>query len=103
MTTEMKTQKQIYELSHVLPARADALSELNLDSPELLQVEKQILETGRSYRPYPIWLRIQNDLIRIFDLITAEFLDDTTEEILPLIHKYMDPVVKRYSLILGGM
>jgi multiple sugar transport system substrate-binding protein len=101
--TEKNTQIQIYELNHVLPARADALLELRLDPPELLQVEKVILETGRSYRPYPIWLRIQNDLIAVFDRITSEFLDDVSQEILPIIRKHIDPVVKRYSLILGGI
>jgi multiple sugar transport system substrate-binding protein len=101
--TGKNTQKRLYELSYVLPARSDALSELKLDPPELLQVEKKVLETGRSYRPYPIWLRIQNDLVKVFDLITSEYLEDTNKDVLPIIQKYTDPVVKRYSLILGAM
>ncbi len=101
--TDKKTQKQIYELSHVLPARSEALSELNLDPPELLQVEKKILKSGRSYRPYPIWLRIQNDLVHVFDQITSEYLEDTSQDVQPIIRKYADPVVNRYRLILSAM
>jgi ABC-type glycerol-3-phosphate transport system substrate-binding protein len=103
MLTEKSTQKLIYELSHVPPARVDAFEGLKLDHPELLQVEKAILETGRSYRPYSIWLRIQNDLVHVLDRITAEFLDDTSVDVLPVIRKHLDPIVKRYDLILSAM
>ena len=70
---------------------------------ELLEVEKIALQTGRSYRRYPIWVRIQNDLIHVFDQIASEFLEDTSVDVLPIIKKYIDPVVQRYSLILSAM
>jgi len=101
--TEKNNQKRIFELSYVLPARSEALLELTLDPPELLQVEKKVLETGRSYRPYPIWLRIQNDLVKVFDQITSEYLEDTSKDILPIIQKHANPVVKRHNLILSAM
>jgi multiple sugar transport system substrate-binding protein len=101
--TEKSTQEQIYHLSEVLPARSDALSELKLEPSDLLGIEKKILETGRSYRPYPIWVRIQNDLVKVFDQIALEFLEDTRKDVLPIIIKYTDPVVNRYSLILSSM
>ena len=96
-------QEQIYKLSHVLPARKDALQDLELDLPELLEVETAILETGRSYRSYPIWVRIQNDLIKSFDLITAEYLEDVQQDISNIIRKHVNPLVNRYNLILSAM
>jgi len=101
--TGKSTQEQIYHLSEVLPARSEALSELKLEPSELLEIEKMVLETGRSYRPYPIWVRIQNDLVNVFDQITQEYLEDTKKDVLPIIQKYTDPVVRRYSLILSAM
>jgi multiple sugar transport system substrate-binding protein len=101
--TGKTTQKQIYHLSEVLPARSEALLELELEPSGLLEIEKKVLETGRSYRPYPIWVRIQNDLVRIFDQITLEYLEDTSKDVLPIIQKYTDPVVKRYNMILSAM
>jgi multiple sugar transport system substrate-binding protein len=101
--TEKNTQIQIYQHSHVLPARKDALEELRLDPPELLEVEKMILENGRSYRPYPIWVRIQNDLIKILDQITAEYLNNTDQDVLPIIRKFVDPLAQRFNLILSAM
>ena len=101
--TDKTTQERIFEYSNVLPARSDALPGLILDPLELLDIEKLVLQSGRSYRPYPIWVRIQNDLIHVLDQIAAEFLDDTTKDVLPIIQKHIDPVVQRYSLILGGM
>jgi ABC-type glycerol-3-phosphate transport system substrate-binding protein len=101
--TKKSTQEQIYHLSEVLPARSEALLELKLEPSELLEVEKTVLQTGRSYRPYPIWVRIQNDLVKVFDQITLEYLEDTEKDVLPIILKYTDPVVRRYSLILSAM
>lgn len=101
--TKKSTQEKIYQLSEVLPARAEALSELKLEPAGLLDVEKMVLEKGRSYRPYPIWVRIQNDLVRVFDQITSAYLDDTSKDILPIIQQYTDPVVHRYGLILSAM
>ena len=77
--------------------------ELRLDPPELLEVEKMILENGRSYRPYPIWVRIQNDLIKILDQITAEYLNNTDQDVLPIIRKFVDPLAQRFNLILSAM
>jgi len=101
--TEKNAQMQLYQYSHVLPARKDALEELRLDPPELLEVEKMILKNGRSYRPYPIWVRIQNDLIKILDQITAEYLNNTDQDVLPIIRKFADPLAKRFNLILSAM
>ena len=101
--TEKSNQIRLFYLSDVLPSRPDALSELTLDPPELLQVEKFILETGRSYRPYPIWVRIQNDLIKALDVITADLLEDPSADVLTLIRKYIDPLAQRYKLILSAM
>jgi len=103
LLTSKTTQEQLFNLSNFLPARADALLELKLDPPELLEVEKLIMQSARSYRPYPIWVRIQNDLTRILDNITAEFLEDTSRPVLPIIKKHINPLVKRYNLILSAM
>jgi ABC-type glycerol-3-phosphate transport system substrate-binding protein len=101
--TEKTTQIRMYELSRVTPARSDALLELELDPPELLQVEKYIMETGRSYRRYSIWIRIQNDLVNVLDQITAVYLNDTSADVVPITRKYVDPFAKRYNLILSAM
>ena len=101
--TEKTTQIRMYELTRVTPARLDALLELELDPPELLQVEKHIMETGQSYRRYPIWIRIQNDLVNVLDQITAEYLNDTSADVVPVIQKYINPFAKRYNLILSAI
>jgi hypothetical protein len=101
--TEKSTQEQMYHLSEALPARVEAHSALKLEPAGLLEVEKLALETGHSYRPYPIWVRIQNDLVRVFDQITAAYLEDTSKDVLPIIRQYTDPVVQRYGLILSTM
>jgi multiple sugar transport system substrate-binding protein len=101
--TDKSTQEQIYNLNKVMPARSDALSNLEMEPSELADIEKTVLKTGRSYRPYPIWVRVQNDLIRVLDQIAIEYLEDTSKDVLPIIRKYTDPVVKRYSLILSVM
>jgi multiple sugar transport system substrate-binding protein len=101
--TEKDAQIRIYDGTNVLPARSDALPELQLHPPELLQIEKLILQDGRSYRPYPIWVRIQNDLTNILDQITMEFLEDTSADVVQIIRKYIDPLVQRYEVILGAM
>ena len=101
--TEKSTQEQMYHLSEALPARVEALSALKLEPAGLLEVEKLVLETGRSYRPYPIWVRIQNDLVKVFDQITAAYLEDTSKDVLPIIRQYTDPVAHRYGLILSAM
>ena len=101
--TEKNNQIHLFALGKVLPSRPDALAEIILDPPELLEVEKYVLETGRSYRPYPIWVRIQNDLIKSLDLITADFLEDPSADALSVVRKYIDPLVQRYKLILSAM
>jgi ABC-type glycerol-3-phosphate transport system substrate-binding protein len=101
--TEKSNQIRLFTLSDVLPSRPDALSELTLDPPELLQVQKYILEKGRSYRPYSIWVRIQNDLINTLDFITAALLEDPNADVVSVIRKYIDPVVQRYKLILSAI
>ena len=103
LLTDKATQEQIFKLSNTMPARIDAFSELELDPPELQKVAKLVFETGRSYQPYPIWVRIQNDLINILDNITAEFLNDTNQPVLPIVQKHINPLVKRYNLILSAM
>lgn len=103
LLTNKATQEQIFKLSNTMPVRIDAFSELELDPPELQKVAKLVFETGRSYQPYPIWVRIQNDMINILDNITAEFLEDTNQPVLPIIQKHINPLVKRYNLILSAM
>ncbi|MEW5870183.1 MAG: extracellular solute-binding protein [Chloroflexota bacterium] len=98
--TQPLTQIKLYNLCEVLPSRREALAQLQLEPVELLQVERKVLETGRSYRPYPIWMRIQNDLILALDAITADILADSSLDIAAAISRHLDPLARKYEMTL---
>ncbi len=96
------TQIKYATASNSIPARASALSHLKLEPASLGQTLAQALRTGRAYKPTLSWVRMLNDLCRVFDSVTAEILADATLDVSRALSTHLDPLAQRLNLMLSG-
>jgi multiple sugar transport system substrate-binding protein len=97
-------KKSMLELAgeaFALPSRTDALDELfPLDHP-LRPVMLQFISTGRSYRPIPLWHRIEHQFGVELGEVIAKLMNDSSAEIDSTVTRAMNSVADRLNLTLG--
>jgi multiple sugar transport system substrate-binding protein len=99
--THPATQKQYAEMAHALPARKDVVDTMQMQVSSLNATLARALISGRTYYPALIWMRILSDLSRAFDNITTNILSETAADINTLVAKQIDPLARRFNLMLG--
>jgi multiple sugar transport system substrate-binding protein len=96
------TQIKYAAASNSIPARSNALSHLKFEPVSLGQTLVQALRTGRAYKPTLSWVRMLNDLCRVFDAVTADILADATLDVNQALSIHLDPLAQRFNLMLSG-
>ncbi len=94
-------QKKYAINQNVIPARIEALAEMEFETPQLKEVCEKSLRTGRSYHAGPGWMRMLSELRYRFDVITTEVLSDREMDIDKILEKHLVPVADRFKLLIS--
>jgi multiple sugar transport system substrate-binding protein len=97
----IKAQKEYATGQKVIPARIEALAEMEFEPPQLKEVCEKSLRTGRSYHAGPGWMRMLSELRYRFDAITTEVLSDREEDIEKILERHLVPVADRFKLLIS--
>lgn len=94
-------QVKLANAQNGMPVRVEALSELSYAIPAFKAAVEQSVQTGRSYPPVRLWVRILNDLRHIFDAITADVIENKDAGVEQIIRKRLKPLEARLNLMLS--
>lgn len=97
------TQIKCAEAGVAVPARIEAFESISFTPPIYKPAISQSLQTGRTYTPVPSWIRMLNMLRPCLDDIIMEYLETPSENPRMLIAKHLDPVAKRFGILLAGL
>jgi len=86
--------------SFTLPSRTDALDELFNPTHPLRPVMLQLISTGRSYRPIPLWHRIEYQFGLELGLVAQEVIQNPNADLDGTVTKAMNSLVERLNLTL---
>jgi len=84
-----------------LPSRIGALSEINYLIPAYRAAVEESIRRGQSYPPVRLWVRIMNELINVFDMITADVIAKHEEDIEQIILRRLKPLANRLNLMMA--
>jgi multiple sugar transport system substrate-binding protein len=96
-----KTMMDLANNCYTLPSRTDALDELFPPEHALRPVMLQLISTGRSYRPIPLWHRIEYQFGAELGLVIKQLRNDPTLDIDSTLQEAMDSLAYRLNLTLG--
>jgi len=86
--------------NHHKPTRLDVLPDLPQQGSNLTNAVKQALTTGRSYRPIPLWGRIESQLSSTLNTVWEEIFTGKAPE--DALHNALDPLARRLGITLAG-
>jgi len=86
--------------NHHKPTRVDVLPDLPLQDSSLTNAVKQALTTGRSYRPIPLWGRIESQLSSALNFVWEEVY--AGKPTIDALHETLDPLARRLKITLAG-
>jgi multiple sugar transport system substrate-binding protein len=86
--------------NHHKPARLDVLSDLPQQDSSLTNAVKQALTHGRSYRPIPLWGRIEGQLSGALNLVWEEVFEGKPVE--DALRSALEPLARRLKITLAG-
>jgi multiple sugar transport system substrate-binding protein len=102
---EFLARKQtMLELAHsslTLPSRTDALDELLPSDHILRAVMLQLVSTGRSYRPIPLWHRIEYQFGEELGAVVKELAKNPKADLDSTVTRAMNSITERLNLTLG--
>jgi multiple sugar transport system substrate-binding protein len=94
-------QAKCANAQNIIPARIDALSHVQFESPQFSPAIHQSLMNGRAYKPVPLWVRMLNDFRHVCDTITADILANPAGDTYTIITNQFSPLAQRFSLMLS--
>ncbi|MBN1666332.1 MAG: extracellular solute-binding protein [Anaerolineales bacterium] len=86
--------------NHHKPTRMDVLPDLPQQGSNLTNAVKQALTTGRSYRPIPLWGRIESQLSSALNTVWEDIFAGKDPE--DALHSALDPLSRRLKITLTG-
>jgi ABC-type glycerol-3-phosphate transport system substrate-binding protein len=96
-----RTMLELAGSSHILPSRTDALDELFPADHALRAVMLQLISTGRSYRPIPLWHRIEHQFGMELGAVAKELMRDPNADLESTVTRTMNSIADRLNLTLG--
>ncbi len=87
--------------SYIMPSRTDALDELFPPDHILRAVMLQLVATGRSYRPIPLWHRIEYQFGEELERVANELMKDPKADLDSTVTRVMNSLTERLNLTLG--
>lgn len=96
-----KTMMDLANNCYTLPSRTDALDELFPPDHALRPVMLQLISTGRSYRPIPLWHRIEYQFGAELGSVIKMLRQDRSVELESTLQEAMDSLAHRLNLTLG--
>jgi hypothetical protein len=82
-----------------MPARSDVTQSLQCPIASLPQTFDYAMRTGRAYKPTLIWVRMLNDLSRVYDRITTDILAQPEQDVAMLVERPMVQLANRFRLM----
>ncbi len=86
--------------NHHKPTRLDVLPDLPQQGSSLTNAVKQALTSGRSYRPIPLWGRIEGQLSGALNFVWEEVLAGKPTE--DALREALEPLARRLKITLAG-
>ena len=96
-----QTMLKLADSSNVLPSRTDALDNLFPPDHPLRQVMLQLISTGRSYRPIPLWHRIEHQFGMELGAALKQLTEDPEADLDSTLTNAMSSIAERLNLTLG--
>jgi len=96
-----QTMLEFAHSSQVLPSRTDALDELLPPDHVLRAVMLQLVSTGRSYRPIPLWHRIEYQFGEELGAVAKELAKNPKADLDSAVTNAMNSITERLNLTLG--
>jgi len=84
-----------------LPSRIGALSEIDYLIPAYRAAVAESIRRGQSYPPVRLWVRIMNELINVFDLVTTDVIEKHDEDIEQILLRRLKPLANRLNLMMS--
>ncbi len=94
-------QVKLANAQNGIPVRVESLPQLTYAIPAFRAAVEQAVRTGRTYPQVRLWVRIMNDLRNVFDLITAEVIENKDTEVEQIIRRRLKPLETRLNLMLS--
>lgn len=85
----------------LMPVRSDAMAEIPIGNESLSSAIRYTFQNGRPHRTMRLWSRIERQLGQSLDEISTELLDDPAADVMGVLQKHLDPLVKRLTLLLN--
>lgn len=101
LLTTPRAQVKLAAAMYSVPARIEALSQLNFAVEAFRAAVEQSVRYGRSYPTVKLWVRIMNELRNVFDITTADVLNNPGEEIEQILQRRLTPIANRLKLMLS--
>jgi ABC-type glycerol-3-phosphate transport system substrate-binding protein len=95
-----QTMLELARSSHTLPSRTDALDELLPPDHILRAVMLQLVSTGRSYRPIPLWHRIEYQFGQELGAVVNELANNPKADLDSTVTRAMNSITERLNLTL---
>lgn len=99
--TKAKAQIKTAAAEYLIPARVDALAAYPFAVEAFRPAIEQSITNGRAYPTPGLWMRIVNELRTIFDMITADVLENPDEQIEQILQRRLVPLSNRLGLMLA--
>lgn len=96
-----QTMLELAETSQTLPSRTDALDILFPPEHPMRAVMLQLVSTGRSYRPIPLWHRIEHQFGMELGAVATELMKNQEADIDETVTRTLNSVADRLNLTLG--
>jgi ABC-type glycerol-3-phosphate transport system substrate-binding protein len=96
-----QTMLELARSSHTLPSRTDALDDLFPPDHILRAVMLQLVSTGRSYRPIPLWHRIEYQFGEELGAVVKELAKNPKADLDSTLTRAMNSITERLNLTLG--
>jgi len=99
--TRKETMMDLANSCYTLPSRTDALDELFPPEHTLRPVMLQLISTGRSYRPIPLWHRIEHQFGVELGTVAKKIMKDPNLDLDSTVEEAMESLAYRLNLTLG--
>lgn len=96
-----RTMMDLADTCYILPSRTDALDELFPPDHILRPVMLQLISTGRSYRPIPLWHRIEHQFGVELGTVAKKLMKDPGLDLDSTLEEAMESLAYRLNLTLG--
>jgi multiple sugar transport system substrate-binding protein len=96
-----EAQERFCKTAEQFPVRVDALDAVRCCSPEVNDALRNAFLKGRAHRSIRLWSRIEFQLGRAFDEITADILDKPNLSVETILDTHLLPLQEHLELILA--